>query len=210
MCGALFRWPDPRASASCPPLPESAVRPSGAMATLYTSRGVPAEVCAALFRWPGPRASASCPSSPRVRFGRPGQWRRRTRLECPVKVRSSFPSVQVPELQRLVCRPGKRGSAIRGNGDAEHRTGVPGERAQLLSGGQVPELQRLVRAPGERVRPSGPMATLVTAPECPVEGAKLFSAGQVPELQRLVRTPRERRSAVRGDGGYAQPCRSAR
>ena len=193
------------------PLPESAVRPSGAMATLVTQS------------------------------------------ECPVKVRSSFPLARSQSFNVLVIASRERGSAVRGNGDAGHRAGVPGEGAQLVSAGQVPELQRTcpyspkrssaVRGNGDArtlspecpvkvrssfpvarsqsfsvsselpesaVRPSGAMATLVTSSECPVKVRKLFSARQVPELQRLVQTSRERSSAVRGDRRRWSPLWSAR
>ena len=61
-------------------LPESAVRPSGAMATLA----------------PQP--------------------------ECPVKVRSSFPLARSQSFSVLSSAPRERGSAVRGNGDAGHRS----------------------------------------------------------------------------------------
>ena len=73
-----------------------------------------------------------------------------TASECPVKVRSSFPLARSQSFSVLSAAPRERGSAVRGNGDAAHLIGVPGEGAQLFSAGQVPELQRLVLTPRER------------------------------------------------------------
>ena len=117
-----------------------------------------------------------------------------------MKVRSSFPLARSQSFSVSVPTPRERGSAVRGNGDAGHLTGVPGEGAQLFSAGQVPELQRLVRdSPRARFGRPGQWRRWSPA-GVPGEGAQLFSAGQVPELQRLVLATRERGSAVRGNG----------
>ena len=103
-----------------------------------------------------------------------------------MKVRSSLPLARSQSFSVLSSLPGNCGSAVRGNGDAAHPSGVPGEGAQLFSVGQIPELQRLVPAPRERssaVRGNRDAAHLIGVPG---EGAQLFPVGQIPELQRLV------------------------
>ena len=67
-----------------------------------------------------------------------------------MKVRSSFPLARSQSFSVSSSLRRERGSAVRGNGDADHPIGVPGEGAQLFSAGQVPELQRLVPTPRER------------------------------------------------------------
>ena len=57
-------------------LPESAVRPSGAMATLRHPIGVPGEGAQLFSAGQVPELQRLVLNSPRARFGRPGQWRR--------------------------------------------------------------------------------------------------------------------------------------
>ena len=92
-----------------------------------------------------------------------------------MKVRSSFPLARSQSFSVLSSAPRERGSAVRGNGDAGHSVGVPGEGAQLFSAGQVPELQRLVHTPRERgsaVRGNGDAVSPLS--ECPVKVRSSF------------------------------------
>ena len=103
-------------------LPESAVRPSGAMATLLTPSECPVKVRSSfplarsqsfsvLSRLP---ESAVRPSGAMATLRHP--------LGVPGEGAQLFSAGQVPELQRLVLAPRERGSAVRGNGDAGHRS----------------------------------------------------------------------------------------
>ena len=129
------------------PLPESAVRPSGAMATLSNPTGVPGKGAQLFSGGQVPELQRLVPT-PRSAVRPSGAMATLvTASECPVKVRSSFPLARSQSFSVLSSAPRERGSAVRGDGDAGHSVGVPGEGAQLLSAGQVPELQRLVLTP---------------------------------------------------------------
>ena len=182
-------------------LPESAVRPSGAMATLLTPVGVPGEGAQLFSAGEVPELQRLVPDSPRARFGRPGQWRRCSPpSECPVKMRSSFPLARSQSFSVLSSLPE---SAVRPSGamaTLAHSVGVPGEGAQLLSAGQVPELQRLVLTPRERgsaVRGNG---DAVTASECPVKVRSSFPLARSQSFSVLSSLPE---SAVRPSGAMA-------
>ena len=152
-------------------LPESAVRPSGAMATLTTPRECPVKVRSS-FPLARSQSFSVLSAAPRERgsavrgngdadhpVGVPGEGAKLFSVArsqsfsvlsalpesavrpsgamatlppppVPGEGAQLFSAGQVPELQRLVRAPRERGSAVRGNGDAVHRIGVPGETQQ--------------------------------------------------------------------------------
>ena len=105
---------------------------------------------------------------------------------------------QVPELQRLVLASRERRSAVRGDGDATHRSGVPGKVRNSLAVDRSLSVSDSDRSPRSRFgrRGNGNAKHNIRVPS---EGAQLFSAFQVPEFQLVVVAPRKRGSAVRSN-----------
>ena len=150
-------------------LPESAVRPSGAMATLLTAIGVPGEG-AQLFSAGQVPELQRLVLTPRERGSAVrGNGDAGHPSECPVKVRSSFPLARSQSFSVLSSLPE---SAVRPSGamatlltisecPVKVRSSFPLARSQSFS--------VLSSLPESAVRPSGAMATLYTASECPVK-----------------------------------------
>ena len=136
----------------------------------------------------------------RPRFGRPGRWRRSPGR--PGEGAQLFSAGQVPELQRLVpIVPERRGSAVRGNGDAVTRSECPVKVRSSFPLARSQSFSVLSLLAESAVRPSGAMATLVMPrSECPVKVASSFPVARSQSFSVLSRLPE---TAVRPSGAMA-------
>ncbi len=144
--GSKARWATPRVKSQSlsvlSPLPESTVRPSGAMATLLTPPECPVKVRSSfpLARSQSFSVLSALPESAVRPSGAMATLV--TLLGVPGEGAQLFSAGQVPELQRTVATPRERCSAVRGNGDAAHpsserpvnvRSSFPLARSQSFS-----------------------------------------------------------------------------
>src|SRR5262249_2603475 len=108
---------------------------------------------------------------------------------------------QLPHLHRVVRTPRGQPLAVRAEGHAVDRVGMPLESQDVLTGGHVPYLHRPIPKNTARGKP---LAVRAEGHACdrvrvPLEGADFFAGGRVPHLQRPVLTGRGQPLAVRAE-----------